>query len=254
MKNNIFDSNIHVQDNSFEHLNKISKEIKNSGISRALCMFDNEKNIKDRKIFYENCKKTGNLTPVAFIRNTKNLKNEIKNIKRIGFKFIKFHPRNLNLKIGNKFYLRAFKLLNRIKICILWCTYDGWSTNKISQEDQLAFLAKLNNINKKNIIILMHSGGPNISKYYEKFRFCENIFFDLSYTIIHYRNTSIERDILFMFQKFDKRIITGSDYPSIKIKSYYNNLLKLIKKSKISKLKKKNILYNNLRNICEKNR
>ena len=42
-----------------------------------------------------------------------------------------------------------------------------------------------------------------------------------------------------MFQKFDKRIITGSDYPSIKIKSYYNNLFKLIKKSKISNLKKK---------------
>ena len=100
----------------------------------------------------------------------------------------------------------------------------------------------------------MHSGGPNILQYYEKFRFCENIFFDLSYTIAHYKNTSIEKDIIFLFQKFDKRLISGSDYPSIKIKLHWKNLIKIMKKSKISKIKKNNILYNNLNNICEKNR
>ena len=250
----MFDSNIHVVDNSLEYLNKISKKITDHGISKALCMFDNEKNFKERKIFYENCKKTSNLVPVATIRNTQNIKSEIRNINKIGFKFVKFHPRNLNIKIGSKFYTKAFKQLNQIKICILWCTFDGWSTKKINDIDQLSFLASLNNINKKNKIILMHSGGPNILRYYEKFRFCNNVFFDLSYTISHYKNTSIEEDIIFLFQKFDKRVVSGSDYPSIKIKFHWNDLIKLMKKSKISKLKRNNILYNNLNNICEKNR
>ena len=37
-------------------------------------MLDNEKNKKDREIFYKNCLKTNNLTPVAFIKKWKEFK------------------------------------------------------------------------------------------------------------------------------------------------------------------------------------
>ena len=247
----MFDSNIHVQNNSFDNLKLISNKIKANNITRALCMFDNEKKFIDRKLFYDNCLKTNTLIPVATIRNTKNLKNEIENINKIGFKFIKFHPRNLNIKIGNEFYTKAFRLIKKTKLNIMWCTFDGWSTTKISEMNQLDFLSKLTNIVDNNKIILMHAGGPNILKFYEKFRFSENIFFDLSYTITHYENTSIEKDIIFLMNKFDKRILLGCDYPAIKLKKYLDSLNRVLKKAKIKDSKIKNILNNNLRYILK---
>ena len=247
----MFDSCIHVKKNNINYLKKLSNKIKSKNIHNALCMFDNEKNKKDREIFFKNCLKTENLIPVALIKNANNLKNEINEIIDLGFNFIKFHPRNLDLKIGNNFYIKAFKILNKSKLHIMWCTFDGWSTKKISEINQIDFLSKLINLVDSNKIILMHSGGPNLLKYYEKFRFVENVYFDLSYTLTHYVNTSVEKDIIFLFKNFDKRIVCGTDFPTFSFDKHQSILKKILKKSKISKNKLSNITYRNLKKINE---
>ena len=247
----MFDSCVHIKQSNLDYLIKISNKIKSYNIKKALCMFDNEKNKKDREIFYNNCLKTKNLTPVALIKNSKNLKNEIKSIVNIGFNYIKFHPRNLNLKIGSNFYIKAFKILNKTNLKIMWCTFDGWSTQKISETNQIDFLSKLINLVDDNKIILMHSGGPNILKYYEKFRFVENVYFDLSYTLPHYESTSVENDIIFLFKNFDKRLICGTDFPTFNFNVHQKILIKILKKSKVSKSKLLNITFKNLKKIDE---
>jgi len=245
----MIDSCLHVKDNSLNHLLLISKKIQSNNIDKALCMFDNEKNFNDRKIFLNNCQKTKNLIPVATIRKTKNLRNEIRNISELGFTFIKFHPRNLNINIGNNFYIKAFKMIRKTKLNVMWCTFDGWSTKKINEINQLDFLAKLINIISHNNILLMHGGGPNLLKYYEKFRFKENVYLDLSYTLIHYQKSSVETDMIFLMNKFDKRLIFGSDFPLFPINKYTKSLNKLITKSKINKLKIKNLKKDNFLRI-----
>ena len=95
----------------------------------------------------------------------------------------------------------------------------------------------------------MHGGGPNLLRYYEKFRFINNVFIDVSYTLIQYENTSVEKDIIFLMNKFDKRLIFGSDYPIFKLDKYKKCFDKLIKKSKINKKKINNLKYFNLSNI-----
>ena len=241
----MFDSCLHVKNNSLNHLLLISKKLRKNKLNKALCMFDNEKKFIDRKIFLKNCNKTKNLIPVATIRNTKNLKSEIRNIKELGFKFVKFHPRNLNIKIGSSFYIKAFKYIRETKLNIMWCTFDGWSTKKMSEINQLDFLTKLINIITPNNILLMHGGGPNLLKYYEKFRFQENVYLDLSYTLIHYQKSSLENDMIFLMNKFDKRLIFGSDFPLFSFNKFKKSLDKLIKKSKVNKLKVKNLKKNN---------
>ena len=128
----------------------------------------------------------------------------------------------------------------------MWCTLDSWLKKVSSSDEQLNLLSKIINNAKKNKFVLMHGGGPELLKYYEKFRFNENVYLDLSYTIYHYKKTSLEKDIIFLFNKFDKRLITGTDFPDINLKDYYKNLKKLILKSKVSKRKINNILFGNL--------
>ena len=95
----------------------------------------------------------------------------------------------------------------------------------------------------------MHGGGPNLLKFYEKFRFLNNVYIDLSYTLLHYQKTSLEKDIIFLMRNFDKRLTIGSDFPEFKL----NDLVKISKKyfikSKISEIKRKNIFSNNLKKL-----
>ena len=59
-----------------------------------------------------------------------------------------------------------------------------------------------------------------------------------------YEGSSIESDINFLFNHFDRKIAIGSDHPEWK----YNLILKKLKSNMInlSKVKRQNILYKNI--------
>jgi len=245
----MIDSCIHFKNNGINYIYKISKALKKRKIKKALCIFDNEKSIAKRMEFMKNCKKYDNLEPVALIRSNANIKSEFKNIVRLKYKFVKIHPRILKIRLENiKFYVKVFQEIKKTKLKVLWCTFDGWE-KKANEKNQLELLSKLINIIPKNKIILMHGGGPNLLKYYEKFRFLQNVFIDLSYTLIQYKNTSLEKDIIFLMKKFDKRLTVGCDYPTFNLSKYLIILKRIIIKSKINKNKIDNILHNNLKKM-----
>jgi len=245
----MIDSCIHFKKNKLKFISKISEKLSSSKINFALAMYDYEKSLKNRKIFHDNCKKFKNLIPVAFLRDVNNVKKEINNILKLKYKFVKIHPRMLKRNLNDeKFYTKVFKELNKTNLTILWCTFDGWE-NKASDINQLEFISKLINLTKKNKIILMHGGGPNIIKYYEKFRFIKRVYLDLSYTLHHYYESSVEKDIIFLMKRFDQRLLVGTDFPTISLEKHSKILNKIIKKSKLNNFKKKNILYKNLEKI-----
>jgi len=99
----------------------------------------------------------------------------------------------------------------------------------------------------------MHGGGPYLLKYYEKFRFIKNTYLDLSYTIEYYLDTSLKKDIIFLFQKFDEKILVGSDFPSFSLNKFKKSVNTILKQSKINNKKKNNILIKNINNILNDN-
>lgn len=245
----MIDSCIHFEKNNINYIRKISKDLQSKGITCALSIFDNENTLTKREQFRENCKKFRNLLPVALIRNTKNLNNEFNHIKKLKYKFVKIHPRILKIGLNNKdFYIKLFKKIKQTKLNVMWCTFDGW-VKKANETNQLELLSKLINLLPNNKIILMHGGGPNLLKYYEKFRFLQNVFIDLSYTLIQYKDTSLEKDIIFLMKKFDERLTVGCDYPTFNLSKYLIILKRIIIKSKINKNKIDNILHNNLKKM-----
>ena len=245
----MIDSCLHLKKNSFAHIKYISNKIKLLKIRKAFCYYDLEKTNSDRKNFYNNCTKFKNLIPITYLKNTKNLKDEINSIIQNKYKFVKIHPRFLNIRLSNKkFYSKLFKFLSKTNLKILWCTFDGWERLP-SEINQIEFLSQLIKLVPNNKIILMHGGGPNLLKYYEKFRFIKNVYLDLSYTLIHYKNTSVEKDMVFLANKFDKRLLFGSDYPDFNLKEYIICFNKLLKKSKINKSKIQNLKNLNLNRL-----
>ncbi len=243
----MFDSCFHFKDNNLNLIRIQSKLLKKYKIKKSLCMYDNEKNDKERMKFSKNLIMYKNLIHVPTLNKNDckyNLKKKLRN-----FNFLKVNPRILNIRIENKnFYKKIFRKISNTKIILLWCTFDGYY-DKPCKVDQLNFLSELIPYLKNNKIILMHGGGTNILRYYERFRFCENVFLDLSYTFNHYYNSNLIKDFHFLATNFDKRLIIGSDYPSIKYEKHYANINNFFKKYKVSKKNRDNILFKNLEKL-----
>ena len=249
----IFDSNIRINKKNYDlSLKNLRSKKKIYGIKNAVCLLCSQNKNYNIKEFTKTLKKFEEFVPAVELKKTVSL-NTLKNLSDSKVKLVKIHPRHINVHISQtKYYLELTKKIKKFNFIIMWCTLDSWY-NKISKSnEQLDLLAKIINNNKKNKFLLMHGGGPDLLKFYEKFRFNENVYLDLSYTIYHYKKTSLEEDIIFLFNKFDKRLITGTDFPDINFKEYYKNLTRLILKSRVSKKKINNILFNNLKKILFK--
>lgn len=243
----MFDSCFHFKENSLKDIHFQSKLLKKHKIKKALCMYDFEKNDLKRKRFNDNLSEYKNLFHVPVLNN-----NDLKNkffFKNINAKFLKINPRFINIRIENvNVYKKLFKKISKTNLTLLWCSLDSY-VGKPCKINQLDFLSEIIPFLKKNKIIILHGGGTNILKYYERFRFCENVFLDLSYTFNHYYKTNLVNDFVFLANNFDKRIMIGSDYPTIDYKVHCSNLKNFFKTYRISKIKKNNIIFKNLEKI-----
>ena len=247
MQNKFFDSCVYPKSNNFDEIRNLSKINKKKNY-KALVQITSDVDLA--KYFYIR-DKVDNFYPLLHISKKQNLSNQLKKIKKNNLKNIKIHPRFLEKKIEKNFsfYKKIFIFCEKNNINIFLCTFSSWN-DEVLEKDELDLIAKLSNILKKSKLILMHGGGVKILRYYEKFRFKENVFLDLSYTLQHFKNTSLINDIIFCIKNLDKRIIFGSDYPSKKMSNYYNIISFLEKK--ITRKKISNIIFDNL-NLIIKN-
>lgn len=65
--------------------------------------------------------------------------------------------------------------------------------------------------------ILLHGGGSQILQVAEAVRDCPNAFLDLSFTLHRYRASSIEADLRYLVDTFDRRLVFGSDFPEVSV-------------------------------------
>ena len=248
MLNKYFDSCLYPKRNTIKDLKNVNKFFKNQ--NKGLVQLKEDKHLKK----YNFIKKYfSNLHPLIHISKKESLKNQFNKIKKNQIKNIKIHPRFLNKKVKSnyEFYKKIFIFCEKKKINIFFCTFASWE-NEVLENDNLYLIAKLSNFLKDSKLILMHGGGSKILTYYEIFRFKENVFLDLSYTIQHFKNTHIMKDILFCINNLDKRILVGSDYPSKKF-SEYLSILEFLQK-KIKNTKYKNVVYKNLDLLLNENK
>lgn len=65
--------------------------------------------------------------------------------------------------------------------------------------------------------VLLHGGGSWILQVAEAVRDCPNAFLDISFTLHRYRGSSIDADLRYLLNSFDRRLIFGSDFPEVSI-------------------------------------
>tara|TARA_Y100001968_G_scaffold248206_1_gene232736 strand:+ start:4761 stop:5534 length:774 start_codon:yes stop_codon:yes gene_type:complete len=179
----------------------------------------------------------------------KNLEQELDVIKNLGFKGIKIHPRfsKLSLSKDKEFIVKAFNEAEKRNFVVFLCSYLHTEIHQYQEENPLYSLVSIMKAAPSVNLILMHGGDVRLMEYVELARFNENILIDLSYTILKYKGSSLDLDIQYLFNTFDRRICIGTDYPYFtheKLRIQFENLVELsgISEQKASNIGSQNIL------------
>lgn len=198
--------------------------------------------------FLEYCKNYSSLLPVAGVNplKIKNIKKELRLLKKMGFYAIKVHPRYSNINYIDVCLQELLKYAYELEMVTFLCTYNHDNVYKMNNNTEN--LIKLLKIIPPSKIVLLHGGTVELLKYMELVRVNSNLLLDLSFTMLKYQGSSIDLDIEFLFQHFDRRISVGSDYPEFSISNLRNRFDAF--SSKITREKKENIAYKNILTFC----
>lgn len=171
----------------------------------------------EHKSFAAECKRYPNIIPVAAYnpktctgKSPEQIKNDLNYIKGLGFKAIKLHPRISEFKVASEEVEQLLAACEEIELPVFLCTYHYGSLETCPLFNTLTSL--LNKFTKLKLL-LVHAGAVEVLKYMELARAYPNVLLDLSMTLMKYQGSSIDQDLKFLFEKFDRRICIGSDHP-----------------------------------------
>ncbi len=263
MEIKIFDSLVHsginlewpskqnLNINIFNILELIEKEkIVKGALIQTSPWFDSTNSIE---LFYKAIvlnKGSKLVLPVATIPSikTSEIKKFIDKSIEIGFSIFKIHPRFSNHNLYQLEEILDY-LVPKAKL-VQVCTYQNKELESPFYPPHkfklLELLAYKSNLYSKHIM-LMHSFDVSIMEAHSIVRHNQYLILDLSMTILKFSGSSIDNDIQYLFQNFDKRICIGSDYPEWNYRQLEKKLILLSKD--IPEYKLKNIYYNNLQTI-----
>ncbi len=201
----------------------------------------------NHELFIKECLKHDCFIPIAGIdpkTDEKALEKEIDHIKELGFKGIKIHPRLAGIDWGYKTLPVILDLASKKGLVILLCSYMHRKITNGNYNDPFISLVNLLSSSPEAKVVLLHGGDVRLLQYAEFVRHNQNLLLDLSFTILKYKGSSIDLDLKFLFEQFDRRICIGTDHPSYSHKDLVERVKEL--SLGISQIKLENIFYKNL--------
>jgi len=142
----------------------------------------------------------------------KNEHNQLHDYKKAGAKGLKLHPRIHNYSVECPECIDLLRQAGELKLPVLVdCFPDGKNIALGNLPRSFAWVAE----NVGNTRIAMgHAGGHHILDAMMVAKSFKNIFLDLSFTLLYYRNTNLSKDVEYVLRsmKFE-RIFWGTDYP-----------------------------------------
>jgi len=226
------------------------QQMDNAGLERAVVVALADY-IENEFVLSECIKHSDRLIPGASINpiKYKNLNDASVQIKAIfekgDYKILKLHPRLHKYDLSDFRFLHILNEVveNKIKVNIWLDTllrYPGAIIRTSPIDAIRRVLEQFPSIN----FVLLHACGPEILNLAESIRGYNNVLIDVSYTMHRFIGSSVALDLSFLFDKLDKKIIFGSDFPEVSIMQALDDFTLL---SKSISLEKQNIiLCNNL--------
>lgn len=158
-----------------------------------------------------------NLFPVAFLpvnalanASVPELRDYFRKLVTLGYVGVKLHPRIGHFQILDEHVVAMIECAADAELAVLLCTYN-WGNGVTSVNGLHAIQELLARLDAP--IILLHGGAVALMETIEIVRAYPNVLLDLSFTLHKYQGSSIDLDLQYAFNLFDRRICVGSDFP-----------------------------------------
>lgn len=201
----------------------------------------------DHKAYKQQCDLHSNFIPIAGLDPThgKDLHSEISELAQLGYKGIKIHPRFFSSPLNLDKLPKVFQLACELNLVVFYCTYMHCALANSSPSDPLYKLIAALKKAPNTKVILVHGGDVNLMAYSELARFNSNLLIDLSLTLMKYKGSSLDLDIQFLFNQFDRKICIGTDFPEYSYKEIRERFVYFAKNLTTEKID--NIAFKNLK-------
>lgn len=167
----------------------------------------------------------------------------LRRLRTLGYVGIKIHPRLSRIGLSNELLPMLIREANQLGLCVLLCTYF-WGRDKSQCENTPEHLHALLCEVPDEKVILLHGGAVRLLEVAEIARQFPGTLLDLSFTICKYEGSSLDLDIKYLFEKFDRRLCIGSDSPEFNQRALRNRFEFLAEQ--LSEEKKNNIAFRNI--------
>jgi predicted TIM-barrel fold metal-dependent hydrolase len=196
--------------------------------------------------FIQHCRRHPTLVPVAGFNpaHTGSIAGEMQRLRALGYTAIKVHPRFTGMELAGPKLGQTLASAAEHDLLVFFCTYQHCGIERYPVEDPFFSLVRALKAAPKARVVLVHGGDVELLRYAELVRFNANLILDLSLTIMKYAGSSLDADLSFLFQKFDRRICIGSDHPEYghqELRARFEDLA-----SGIARAKAENIAFRNI--------
>lgn len=164
---------------------------------------------------FDRCRRTGFLTPVApwEAAGLRRQRQHLRDLHGLGYTAVKVHPRWGGPAIGSREFRGFLTTASELGMAVFVCTYPFGPANRGLGDRILEDLERAIQVAPAARMVLLHGGAVDLLRYIEFCRANDHLLLDLSYTLVKYQGSSLDADLSFAFQNFDRRICVGTDHP-----------------------------------------
>lgn len=176
----------------------------------------------------------------------RSLNSEMQRLRSLGYVGIKLHPRLADFCYDDPCLPDLIKAAADHGLVSLICTYPAAvrpDAHRMSFESLCGLLARID----QSPLILLHGGLTRVLELSELLRSCSNVLLDLSFTMLRYAGSSLDLDLRFLMQTFDRRLCVGSDHPQYTLDEFRRRFDALSQGLELSK--RQNIAFGNLQRL-----
>lgn len=193
---------------------KLNSDLQAAGFMGACAIGLDRVDEYAHEAFIRRCHQASGLIPVAGFNPKIDASLEsLKRLRDMGYIGIKVHPRFSGLTRSIEALGPALRAAGEANLTVFFCTYMHCGLSDYPTHDPFMSLVALLQEAPDTRVVLVHGGDVQLMRYAELVRFNSNLLLDLSMTIMKYEGSSIDLDLAFLFQQFDRRICVGTDWP-----------------------------------------
>lgn len=160
------------------------------------------------------CRPYPQLVPIAGIDPfAGDLRTQLDAVRDLGYRAIKLHPRFSSFSVYDDAFSTTLREARNRDLAIFLCTYFHDSAAKYPDNDPLYGITRALKRAPDTRIVLLHGGDVDLMRYCQFARHSENVLIDLSFTMMKYRGSSMDLDLKYLVEHFNRRLCIGVDHP-----------------------------------------